>query len=134
MILILRGQINYFREPLPQIFGKAGKKADSEAFELLGDAELRLREKDGEIARIWPEETDRIYGRLQVTAEDIEIFKYPGSFIGQTDYDNHIAHFDYLEEKLREQIREADSDFKTKSPMYSKIGFALGAMLAILFM
>jgi len=62
----------------------------------------------------------------------MEIMKYPGEFIGQTDFENHIYHFTYLEEKLKKQIIEAQESYKKKGPMYSKIGFFLGSIGAII--
>lgn len=132
MLLELKGQISYFKEPLPLIFGKVEKKDDSKAFELLGSVEADLGQKDAEIAQIWVQNVYEAYKDSPITAEDAEIFKYPGTFIGQTDYDNHLFHFSYLEEKLSGQIEESKKNLKLKGPMYRKIGFFLGAIIAIL--
>lgn len=75
---------------------------------------------------------EEIYKSEPVTADDMEIMKYPGEFIGQTDFENHIYHFTYLEEKLKKQIIEAQENYKKKGPMYSKIGFFLGSIGAII--
>ena len=68
-----------------------------------------------------------------LTKADLELFDYLGTFIGQTDYDNHLFHFAYMEEKLNSQINDSKNDLKVKGPMYRKVGFFLGAILAILF-
>ena len=69
---------------------------------------------------------------MPLQKEDFDTIKYLGTVIGQTDYDNHIFHFSYLEEKLANQIADGKNSLKTKGPMYRKIGFFLGAILAIL--
>ena len=132
MILELKGQIGYFKEPLPLIFARAEKKGDSKAFKLLGSVESKLNQKDDEIAKIWPLAVSEIYNDMPLQKEDFDTIKYLGTFIGQTDYDNHIFHFSYLEEKLANQIADGKNSLKTKGPMYRKIGFFLGAILAIL--
>lgn len=132
MIIEIKGQINYFREPLPDIFCKLKKTGDSKAFSLLDELRTELLENNGEIVEIWPQKAECLYENEPVTPDDMEIFKYPGEFIGQTDFENHIYHFSYLEERLKKQIKEAQSEFMKKGPMYSKIGFFLGAIGAIL--
>lgn len=133
MILELKGQISYFKEPLPVIFGKVDKKGDSKAFRLLSCVESELKEKDAEIGEIWPEKVKENYKGLPLTKDDLYTFNYLGTFIGQTDYDNHLFHFSYLEERLAGQIDDSKASLKTKAPMYRKIGFFIGAILAILF-
>ena len=135
MVLELKGQISYFREPLPLIFSKVDKRTGSRACMLLGAVESRLGRQDGQdagITEIWSFNVEEIYKNTPLTPDDLETLKYLGSFVGQTDYDNHIFHFSYLEEKLGRQIDEAKANLKLKGPMYRKIGFFLGATLAIL--
>jgi len=132
MVLELKGQISYFKEPLPVIFSKIDKSRGSKSFELLSKASFSLEEKDAEIEKIWPRKVEENYKGLPLSKDDIEIFKYLGTFIGQTDYDNHLFHFSYLEEKLDEKLAESKNNLKVKGPMYRKIGFFLGAILAIL--
>lgn len=132
MIIELKGQINYFREPLPDIFCKLKKTGDSKAFSILNELRIQLIQKGGEIVKIWPQKVESIYEKEPITSDDMEIFKYPAEFIGQTDFENHIHHFSYLEERLKKQIKEAQGELKKKGPMYGKIGFFLGAIGAIL--
>lgn len=132
MIIELKGQINYFREPLPDIFHKLNKNDCSAAYELLEGLGDEIGEKGGEIVKIWPERVSEIYKGAPMTAEDMEIMKYPGEFIGQTDFENHIYHFTYLEDRLKKQIREARDSYEKKGPMYRKIGFFLGSIGAII--
>lgn len=131
--LELKGRISYFKEPLPSVFGKVDKRNASKASELLSAVEERISDTDGGIREIWEEEVNHIYRDAPLTPEDIEAIKYMGNFIGQTNYENHLFHFSYLEEKLACQISESKANFKIKGPMYRKIGFFIGAVFAILF-
>lgn len=102
MIIELKGQINYFREPLPDIFDKLKKTIVLPPISFLTVSARSSGKKGGEIVKIWPEKVEEIYKSEPVTADDMEIMKYPGEFIGQTDFENHIYHFPLnLEEKLK---------------------------------
>ena len=131
--LEIKGQINYFREPLPDIFRKLGKNGDSAGLSLLAAVFDDLEAKDGDIVEIWPQKVDERYAGTALTPKDVELFKYPGQFLGQTDFVNHLWHFEYLETHLRQQIEEARRDYDKKGPLYSHLGFFLGAIGAIIF-
>ena len=133
MIIEIKGQINYFRDPLPDIFDKLRKNGDSKAFSLLNGLRDEIGEKGGDMVKIWPLKIEETYKNEPLKEDDMDIFRYPGEFMGQTDYDNHIYHFSYVEDKLQKQIENAREELRQKGPMYGRIGFFLGAMIAIIF-
>ena len=51
MIIEIKGQINYFREPLPDIFDKLRKNGDSKAFSLLNGLRDEIGEKGGDMVK-----------------------------------------------------------------------------------
>lgn len=132
MVIELKGQINYFREPLPQIFARLNKSSPTKAFDLLGELEEDANMHNGEVTEIWPVIIEASYEKEPITEEDMQTMKYLGEFIGQTDFENHLYHFSYLEEKLRTQIKDAARISDQKGPMYKKLGFFLGGMIAII--
>lgn len=134
MIIEIKGRINYFRQPLPDIFGRVSRDKADPATRLTEAVAGELKEKNHEIAAVWPEKINQVYGKEPMTDDDMEIFKYPGTFIGQTDFDNHIQHFEYIERKLQAQISDARECLKNKGPMYNKIGFFIGGIGAVLLM
>ena len=93
-----------------------------------------MEQKDAQIARFWPQKVAEIYKDMPLSAADREIFNYLGSFIGQTDYENHLMHFAYMEQRLAAQIEEARKELKSKAPMMRKLGFFLGAIPAVLLL
>lgn len=131
MTLDLKGKINYFRRPLTELSGEESEKRDTAAFKLLAALGDDLREKDGEIDEIWLKRAEEIYAGLPLTREDMEAVKYLGHFIGQTDYENHLFHFRYVEEKLHAQLEDAERAVRVKGPLYRKVGFFAGAAIAI---
>ena len=134
MILEMKGQINYFREPLIGIFRKTEQKQDSKAFQFLGLCRKELENQNREISVIWKDNIECMYKKTSLTKEDREIFCYAGNFIGQTDYENQLQQFEYMEKKISHQIEEARRFYRQKGPMYRRIGFFTGGIVAIVFL
>ena len=132
MVLVLKTQINYFKDPLPDIFNNIAKNNDSKAFDLLDEIRHNIDEKGDNLAILWIIKVEEIYKRTPITKEDIDVISYLGNFIGQTDYLNQIQHFEYIERQLNLQINEAIDNYNQKGPMYNKLGFFIGAIIAIL--
>lgn len=133
MLLQIKGRMNYFREPLTTMADDNGKKHDSRAFKLFNEAGTALTEKNAEMNEIWAQEAAKIYKGAYLTADDMELIKYPGSFLGQTDWENHQARFDFLEKRLQEQLDDARNAYTVKGPLYRKIGFFAGGLVSIIF-
>ena len=133
MLLDIKGHINYFREPLLKIHTDRRENRSSEAFELFDKVRHELSQKDAEISQIWAQNVNLTYRNTSLLQEDLELFIYPGSFIGQTDYENQLARFEYLEKRLTEQIEKAREGYLQKGPLYRKLGFFAGGLGAIIF-
>lgn len=133
MLLQLKSRINYFREPITSVLEYEGEKGQSRAFRLLIETGTALKEKNAEIAGIWSQKADKIYKHAPLTADDMEIIRYPGNFLGQTDCENQQAGFIYIEEKLAAQIDDAEKSCREKGPLYRRLGFFAGGLVAIIF-
>lgn len=133
MILKLKSEINYFREPLAVVLAKQSHNEDTEAFRLLREIQHRLDTADDAV-RLWNEGVLHIYGGTAASEEDKQLFQYPGVFLGQTDCENQLFHFDHLENLLQEQLQEAKNAYQVKGPLFSKLGFFIGGMVAVLLM
>lgn len=134
MVMEIKSCINYFREPLPDLFEKIQKKDGLKAHFLINETQHQTVEKALEISEIWPLKANEIYKNEPLTKDDMELIKYFGSFIGQTDYDNQIVHFNYLEESLKKQIDLAVKDSNKKGPLLKKTGFMVGIIISIVLL
>ena len=134
MIIYMKGKINYFRQPLTTMTEKESQYEHSRAFKLLGETGSALGQKNDDMSQIWAQEATRIYKNTPLTAEDMELIRYPGCFLGQTDWQNQQASFEYLEHRLSEQIKQAGQAYAAKGPLYRKIGFFAGGLIAIIFL
>ena len=133
MVLNLKGQIGYFKEPLPDIFEKLSQNNSSKAYLFLKALITEIKENASYSSNFWAKNLIRIYGDTVLTEEDIEIMSYVGEFVGQTDYNNHLQHFAYIEDKLLQQITSSKNLYVSKAPMYNKIGFFIGAIIGMIF-
>lgn len=132
MVLTLKSQINYFKEPLPDILSKTEKNSKSKAFSFIKEIGSEMTKKSCNSVNFWQDCLNSFYEDTVLTEDDIKIMSYLGEFIGQTDYDNHLQHFSYLETKLLKQIGQVKDKYLQKSPMYNRIGFFIGALIGIL--
>lgn len=131
MVLDLKGQMQYFREPLLRMFERTGRKGETKAQQLLTGCLADLRQGESDITGTWNETVRRVYMRTPLTAEDKALIEHLGTFIGQTDYENQTMQFTYLEERLGAQIDQAREIYAKKGPMYRRIGFFGGAIAAL---
>ena len=133
MIINLKTQIGYFKEPLPDLLDKLSKNSSSNAYIFLKALSIDINKKGCYSANFWAKNLKEIYSNTVITDSDLEIMSYVGEFIGQTDYINHLQHFEYVENKLMKQINIAKEIHIQKGPMYNKIGFFIGAIIGIMF-
>ena len=134
MVLDLKGQMNYFRIPLVEIFRQTAEKGATEAFQLLEASGADLREKHGEMGQIWAQNADSVYKGTPLTDRDRKVVAELGSFIGQTDFENQKVKFCWLEDLLQQQLEEARHVSRQKGPMYRRIGFFGGILAALVLL
>lgn len=131
MGLLLKSKINYLHEPLTYIFTRESVQEENRALLLLHESFAEAGQKGGQISQIWAQKADELYKTSALNNADMECIKYLGSFIGQTDYENQIYQFEYLEKMLQSQIKDATDEYKSKGPLYRKLGFFAGALIGI---
>ena len=134
IVMEIKSYINYFKEPLPELFKTIGKNSDSKACILINEIQHQMAAKPLEISKFWPLKAEQVYRNEPLTKEDMDLVKYLGEFVGQTDYDNQIIHFNYLEENLKKQIVTATDELNKKGPLLKKTGFIIGIIISIVLM
>lgn len=134
LVLELKSQMSYFREPLPVIFRKLVQNSGSKAFELPSACVDAIDEKDAEIGEIWALKAREMYRTSPLTADDMEILCHMGTYLGQTDYEHHKLQFQYTEERLARQLADARHIYLQKGSMYQKTGFFIGIIVALVLL
>jgi len=134
LIAELKARMNYFRDPMFTIFQSIEKKGNSKAFLLPGRVLLDFNEKGGEIAVLWAEKAKELYKDTPLTAEDLAVLCYVGTYLGQSDYENQEMQFQCTEERLTCQLNQARASFSQKGSLYRRVGFFAGALAAIVLL
>lgn len=132
LVLTMKSQMNYLKEPVSVLFEKLSKKQDSRAFRLPGECLLEMQSKDGEMGEFWARKAKEIYRKTALTEEDITILSQMGKYLGQTDFANQQAQFQWTEERLHRQIEEAEQQCAQKYSLYCRLGFLGGAAAALI--
>ncbi len=132
MLLSLKSKINYFREPLSEHFCENTEDEKRKAFLLADEVFIELEGKEAQISQIWSEKTEKLYENTPLTGEDLEWVNYPGNFLGQTDCENQQYQFEYTERGIQAQIEDAKQAARVKGPLYRKLGFFAGGLIAVI--
>ena len=77
---------------------------------------------------------NRVYNSEPLTKEDMDLILYLGTFLGQTDYENQLYHFEYLENNLSLQIKYASEEIERRGPLLKKVGFMVGIIISIVLL
>ena len=134
LVLELKSQMNYFREPLFVIFGRTAEKSSSKAFQLPFDTLVEFEEKSGEMAEIWSQKACQMYRNTALNSQDQEIIIHIGTYLGQTDYENQQMQFQYTEDRLTRQLTESRLLYQQKGSMYRKTGFFVGIIVSLVLL
>ena len=103
-----------------------------QSFLLADEVFIELEGKEAQISQIWSEKTEKLYENTPLTGEDLEWVKYPGNFLGQTDCENQQYQFEYTERGIQAQIEDAKQAARVKGPLYRKLGFFAGGLIAVI--
>ena len=134
MMLQLKSEIQYLHEPLQNVLQQKKGDTESRAFRLLFAVQQKLAAEQAGLQRAWEESVKTVYAGTPLTTQDIEVFCYPGTFLGQTDCENQQKQFEYLQNRLQSQIQEAEEAYRTKGPLLRRIGFFAGGLIAIVLL
>ena len=135
MILTLKSKIDYLHEPLQSVLKDESGGAERKALQLLTGVQRDLETRQADtLQRAWDENVRSTYRGTPLSARDLELLRYPGMFLGQTDCENQAQQFAYLVTCLQAQIREAEGQYRSKGPLYRKVGFFGGTLLAVVLL
>ncbi len=134
MMLQIKSEIHYLQEPLQSVLQQKKGDTESQAFRLLFAVQQKLAEEQTDLQSAWEQSVKTVYAGTPLTAQDIEVFCYPGTFLGQTDCENQQKQFEYLQDRLQLQIQEAEETYRTKGPLLRRIGFFAGGLIAVVLL
>ncbi|WP_425754865.1 hypothetical protein ACPW7J_07555 [Ihubacter sp. rT4E-8] len=133
LIAHIATEISYFKEPLPQIFGKLSTCGNEETAILMRSvmAACTSERFSSSLEDMWNQSINLAYEQCPLTSEDLAVMKKCGQFLGQSNFQGQQEHFRLLDGQLLRQISEAEEAVRTKSRMYTKLGVSTGLVIAI---
>ena len=125
----IKNQVSYFLTPTKLIYRGFENKVLSD----IGFLEkLRSHENDEIYFDAWGEAFRACEGSLHLSAEEKKIILGFGECIGKSDGNMQIKSFDYYIGLLSSELEKARTLVAKNKKVYRTIGFAIGAMAAIL--
>ena len=125
----IKNQVSYFLTPTKQMY----KGFANDVLENIGFLEkLRSHENDEIYFDAWGEAFRACEGSLHLSAEEEKIILGFGECIGKSDGNMQIKSFDYYIGLLSSELEKARTLVAKNKKVYRTIGFAIGAMAAIL--
>lgn len=126
-------EISYFKEPLPQIFGRLACDDNRDTSVLLRSVMAAYSDESAalSLAQMWNQAVDLVYEKSPLTGDDLAVMKKCGQFLGQSDFRGQQEHFRLLDGQLARQLSEAEEAVRTKGRMYSRLGVSTGLVIAV---
>lgn len=125
----IKNQVSYFLTPTKQMY----KGFANDVLENIGFLEkLRSHESDEIYFDAWKEAFSACEKDLHISSEEKKIILGFGECVGKSDGNMQIKSFDYYIGLLSAELEKARAETAKNKKVYRTIGFAIGAMAAIL--
>lgn len=130
MLQILETEISYRKDPLGKAFARIAEYKENRAMELLRLCSQKMKQNQ-EFRTCWEAAIAQVYSESALTSEDLLILKDMGLQMGKSSIDGQASMFVLVNLKLDRQIKQAREEKWTRGRMYRSLGFAIGAVIAI---
>ena len=127
-------EINYGLTPLPQAFINIGKRIKVPAGSLFIDAARLMLQNIGLSASdCWERALDKNAPALDLSGDDLDLVKRLGHIWGKSDKSGQIRQVAFIQELLRQALREAQKAQQTNDKIWKYLGL-LGGMTLVIFL
>jgi stage III sporulation protein AB len=127
-------EINYGLTPLPQAFKNIGKKIKEPTGGLFADAaRLMLQNKGLSASDCWDRAVVKNTPGLDLIGDDLELVKKLGFIWGKSDKNGQIRQVAFIQELLRQALREAQKAQQTNDKIWKYLGL-LGGITLVIFL
>ncbi|MDO9536286.1 MAG: hypothetical protein Q7J85_13410 [Bacillota bacterium] len=127
-------EINYGLTPLPQAFINIGKRIKVPTGCLFIDAaRLMLQNKGLSASGCWESAVGKNTPALDLISDDLELVKRLGYIWGKSDKSGQIRQVSFIQELLRQALKEARKAQQTNDKIWKYLGL-LGGMTLVIFL
>ena len=132
LMLLLRSEIRYMHQPLPEAFLRMGREAPEPFGDFFMRTAAALQKRDGQTAgRIWTENLGILLPRLHLERHEVQELRELGNMLGYLDVEMQLNVLDYYLEKLKNSTEQARETAKSRKKVYRYLGVLGGAALVL---
>lgn len=133
MMLMLRGEIRYMHQPLPEAFLHLSGNAPVPFREFFLHTAQNLRKRSGQTAEeIWKRNLKIYFSGLHISRQEQKDLEKLGSMLGYLDVEMQVNALDYYLEQLKLSAGQARETAGSRRRLYQYMGVLGGAALVIL--
>lgn len=133
MMLLLRGEIRYMHQPLPEVFLHLSGNASAPFREFFLRTAQDLQRRNGQTAEeIWRRNLKKYFSGLHISRQEQKELEKLGSMLGYLDVEMQINVLDYYLEQLKISVKQAREASGKRRKLYQYMGVLGGAALVIL--
>lgn len=132
-VILLKGELRYMHQPLPEAFLHLSEKAASpfrEFFVKVGEDMVSRKGQSAE--NIWKQHLGTCVSGLHMTGKEIKELEKLGNVLGYLDVEMQINALDYYLEQLELSSTEAQEASRSRRKLYQYMGILGGVALSIL--
>lgn len=132
---ILEAEMNYRRDPLPELFENIGARFPGPAGQFFLQAGRRLKlHPTCDLYHSWSLTVHEVYEGSSLTGQDMDILCEAGIKLGKTDLDSQKSLFIRFFARMEQQAALAESEKRTKGRVYRSLCTAAGVLLVIVLL
>lgn len=131
ILLMLRTEIHYRKDPLPVIFRRISESKDTLASRVLLCCRENI-ETGKSLQESWQSAVSEMTAKSCLTETDKKILYDMGIQLGRSNVKGQSDLLILTQQKIELQLAEADTDRHSKGKMYSGLGFSLGIVITVL--
>lgn len=133
LMLLLRGEIRYMHQPLPEAFLHLSGNAPAPFREFFSHMAEDLQQRNGQTAEeIWKRNLKQYFWGLHLNRQEMKDLEKLGGMLGYLDVEMQVNALDYYLEQLRLSVCHAQEAAKSRRKLYQYMGVLGGAALVIL--
>lgn len=133
LMLLLRGEIRYMHQPLPEAFLHLAENAQVPFRDFFLHTAEDIQQRNGQTAEeIWKRNLDQYFSGLHISRPEMKDLEKLGSMLGYLDVEMQVNALDYYLEQLKLSVCHAQEAAKSRRRLYQYMGVLGGVALVIL--
>lgn len=135
MMYMLRGEMKYTKNPLPEAFASMCERLGPPFSDFLQAVSEELNLRNGKsLETIWQEKAGLLWGKTHFLKKDQERFLRLAEGLGYLDQEMQLAHIDFFVEELELEIKSSHEALGNRLRLCNCLGVMGGVFLLIVML